>query len=183
MDEITRQQLDRFLARFETEAYKLAFVITQNRDDALEVVQDSMLKLVHKYSHKTAEEWRLLFFRILQNRLRDYQRRKSLRQLFHLSPNKSQDDPQSDALEQIKDQHSASPDSELHSANAIQQIQQALGRLPLRQQQVFLLRAWQEFSTSETAFTLSISEGSVKTHYKRAIEQLRAQLGEQYETL
>jgi RNA polymerase sigma-70 factor, ECF subfamily len=182
MDEITRQQLDRFLARFETEAYKLAFVITQNRDDALEIVQDSMLKLVHKYSHKTVEEWRLLFFRILQNRIRDYQRRKSLRQMFHL-PNRTQDVDSDNELEQVKDPNPQAPDSELHSAYAMQQIQQALTQLPLRQQQVFLLRAGQEFSTRETAFALSISEGSVKTHYKRAIDQLRTQLGEHYEAL
>ncbi len=181
MDEITRQQLDDFLARFESEAYKLSFVITQNREDALEVVQDSMLKLVHKYSHKSVDEWRLLFFRILQNRLRDYQRRKQFRQLFHLHPTKAQ--LQEDEVEQFKDPNPESPESNLHSENALDTIQQALGRLPLRQQQVFLLRAWQEFSTKEAAFALSISEGSVKTHYKRAIDQLRSQLGEQYEAL
>jgi RNA polymerase sigma-70 factor, ECF subfamily len=181
MDESIRQQLDQFLARFESEAYKLSFVITQNREDALEVVQDSMLKLVHKYSHKSVDEWRLLFFRILQNRLRDYQRRKQFRQLFHLYPTKAQETE--DEVEQFKDPNPESPESSLHSENALDTIQQALGQLPLRQQQVFLLRAWQEFSTKEVAFALSISEGSVKTHYKRAIDQLRSQLGEQYETL
>jgi RNA polymerase sigma-70 factor, ECF subfamily len=181
MDEINRQQLDQFLARFESEAYKLSFVITQNREDALEVVQDSMLKLVHKYSHKSMDEWRLLFFRILQNRLRDYQRRKQFRQLFHLSPSKSEQ--QEDEVEQFIDPNPISPESSLHSENAMRTIQQALRQLPLRQQQVFLLRAWQEFSTKEAAFALSISEGSVKTHYKRAIDQLRSQLGEHYEAL
>jgi RNA polymerase sigma-70 factor, ECF subfamily len=181
MDESTRQQLDQFLARFESEAYKLSFVITQNREDALEVVQDSMLRLAHKYSHKSVDEWRLLFFRILQNRLRDFQRRKQFRQLFHLHPGKAQE--QDDEVEQFKDPNPASPESSLHSENAMETIQQALGQLPLRQQQVFLLRAWQEFSTKEAAFALSISEGSVKTHYKRALDQLRSLLGEHYETL
>lgn len=183
MDENTRQQLDCFLAQYETEAYKLAFVITQNRDDALELVQDSMLKLVQKYCRKSAAEWRLLFFRILQNRLRDYQRRKSLRQLFHLQPSKTQQPEDPDELDQIRDTHTQAPDSSLHSDNTIHSIQLAIQQLPLRQQQVFLLRAWQEFSTRETAFALSISEGSVKTHYKRAIDQLRSQLGEHYEAL
>jgi RNA polymerase sigma-70 factor, ECF subfamily len=181
MDESVRQQLDQFLARFESEAYKLSFVSTQNREDALEVVQDSMLKLVHKYSHKSVDEWRLLFFRILQNRLRDYQRRKQFRQLFQLLPTKAHE--QADKVEQLKDPTPDSPESSLHSENAMHTIQQALGQLPLRQQQVFLLRAWQEFSTKEAAFALSISEGSVKTHYKRAIDQLRSQLGEHYEAL
>lgn len=181
MHESTRQQLDQFFARFEIEAYKLSYVITQNREDALEVVQDSMLKLVHKYSHKSVDEWRLLFFRILQNRLRDYQRRKQIRQLFHLYPAKTQE--QDDEVEQFKDPSAETPENSLHSENALHAIQQALGQLPLRQQQVFLLRAWQEFSTKEAAFALSITEGSVKTHYKRAIDQLRLQLGEHYEAL
>ena len=179
MDENTRQQLDQFLARFETEAYKVSLVITQNREDALEVVQDSMLKLVQKYSHKSADEWRLLFFRILQNRLRDYQRRQQVKKFFHFGSAKAEQDAQE--IEQVSDPTPTSPENRLHSALALGHIQQALSGLPLRQRQVFLLRAWQEFSTRETAFALSISEGSVKTHYKRAIDHLRSQLGEHYE--
>ncbi len=70
-----RKRLDDFLAENENQAYKMAFALTHNRDDALELVQDSMFKLVQKYRHKPAEEWRLLLFRILQNRIRDFHRR------------------------------------------------------------------------------------------------------------
>lgn len=179
MDENTRQQLDQFLARFETEAYKVSLIVTQNREDALEVVQDSMLKLVQKYSHKSVAEWRLLFFRILQNKLRDYQRRQQVKKFFHFASSKTEHEP--DPVEQITDPAPSSPENKLHSEHALDNIQQLLTQLPLRQREVFLLRAWQEFSTRETAFALSISEGSVKTHYKRAIDYLRSQLGEHYE--
>ena len=79
-----RRRLDGFLAENENQAYKMAFALTHNRDDALELVQDSMLKLVQKYRHKPPEEWRLLLFRILQNCIRDFHRRQGLRKFVQM---------------------------------------------------------------------------------------------------
>ena len=182
MNENTRQQLDHFFSQLETQAYKMAYVLTQNRDDALELVQDSMLKLVQSYAHKPSEEWRLLFFRILQNRIRDFHRRQSLSRLFTIfQPNsgKTNDEQISEAPD-LKQQ---TPQQRLELSCQIKQLNVALNSLPLRQQQTFLLRAWQQFSTCETAYALGISEGSVKTHLSRALNQLRNKLGDEYEEL
>jgi len=48
----------------------------------------------------------------------------------------------------------------------------------MRQKQAFMLRAWQEFSTKETSAMMKCSEGSVKTHYSRAIATLKENLKE-----
>ncbi len=176
-----RQQLDTFLAAHEIQAYKMAFAMTSNRDDALELVQDSMLKLVQKYGLKPPAEWRLLFFRILQNCIRDFHRKQGLRKLVQIfMPADSESNDESHERDLPTEE--LSPPAALQQLGTLEAIRSALKYLPLRQQQTFLMRAWLEFSTQETAFALSISGGSVKTHYNRARRRLQDILGEQYET-
>lgn len=177
MESDRQQQLNLFLSQHETRAYKMAYALTRNRDDALELVQDSMLKLVHKYADKPAEEWKSLFFRILQNCIRDFQRRKSVSRLFSIFLPATEHDKQT-IIEQAPAAEKNNPQQTLEQINSLEHISAALGTLPSRQQQTFLLRAWLEFSVRETANILSISEGSVKTHYSRAQAQLRKLLGD-----
>lgn len=182
LDEQHRRQLDEFFKQQQTQAFKMAYVLTHNKDDALELVQDSMLRLVQNYASKPPEQWKLLFYRILQNCIRDFHRRLAIRKLFGVfsSPHKDSEDEQH---HQAADKERNNPQQQLEQSSELKLIMCALNTLPLRQQQTFLLRAWQEFSVSETADTLSISQGSVKTHYSRALARLRDLLGDRHETL
>ena len=174
MQQSTRQALDLFFRQTEKKAYLMALALTHNRDDALELVQESMLKLVQKYRDRDPQEWGPLFFRILQNALRDWYRKQKLRRLLTgLMP--WHDDSANNAVSENSTEDRAQFDEELAAVIA------ALDQLPMRQRQTFLLRAWQEFSTRETAFALSISENSVKTHYARATRELRRIMGDQDE--
>ncbi len=171
MDDATRQAMDLFFRDTEQRAYLMAMTLTRNHHDALEVVQDSMLRLVQHYCDRAPEDWGPLFHRILQNRVRDWYRRNRVRQLIGgLLP--WQADPEVAGASAESAEQRVIEDAELTRVLA------ALQQLPLRQQQTFLLRAWQGMSTRETGFALSISENSVKTHYARATRALRQQLGE-----
>jgi len=182
MDAQLRQSFDLFFRQHEQSALKMSIALTRQREDALEIVQDSMLNLVQKYSHKPHAEWTLLFFRIVQNKIKDHQRKKSFRSLFHVFL-PAEHDEDDDIIEQSQDHQQRSPDDHLQQSDDANGILNALNALPLRQKQTFICRAWQEFSVKETAFTLAISEGSVKTHYSRALAQLRTLLGDTYEEL
>ena len=171
MDESTRQTMDLFFRDAEQRAYLMAMTLTRNHHDALEVVQDSMLRLVQHYCDRQPDEWGPLFHRILQNRLRDWYRRNRVRQLLGgLLPWQTAEASAEVTAESAEQR--VIEDAELTG------VLDALQALPLRQQQTFLLRAWQGMSTRETAFALSISENSVKTHYARATRALRATLGD-----
>ena len=61
-------QLDAFLREVEARAFRIAQVSVRDRDDALDIVQESMIRLATKYGDRPADQWPPLFFRILTNR-------------------------------------------------------------------------------------------------------------------
>jgi len=173
----TARALDRFLASHETRAYRMALLATGRREDALDIVQDAMMKLVRRYAKNSQEEWPGLFIRIVQNAIRDWYRRENIRQRWrHWFGKDSQEEDRDDPLEQIEQAGTHTPDERLNQAGAMRKLDQVLKTLPIRQQQVFLLRQWEGMDVAQTASAMGISEGSVKTHYSRAVHKLREEL-------
>ena len=160
------QALERFLAEVEKPAYRMAQIGTRNPDDALDIVQDAMIRLVERYSNRPRDEWRPLFYTILNSRLMDYHRRNSrTRRIFSWFSGEEDDDP-------LQTADDSGPLNTLVGEVTLESLLSALEALPLRQQQVFMMRVWQGFSVRETARVLKCSEGSVKTHLSRATETL-----------
>ena len=176
---LTSRALEQFLASVEKRAFKLAQLGLRSGDDALDAVQDSMMKLVQSYASRSSEEWRPLFYRILTNRIHDLQRRRTVRGrvMAWLPTREGEDDEEFDPIAQAPS-HEAGPSRRLELDEAIDALEVALRELPPRQQQAFLLRNFEGLDVSETASAMGCSEGSVKTHYFRALESLRARLGE-----
>jgi len=170
--------LDQFLSSVEKRAFKIAQLALRNDDDALDAVQDAMMKLVQAYAARPAEEWRPLFYRILANRIRDMQRRRTVRgRIMAWLPSRDDDDEEFDPIAEAPS-HDAGPAKRLELDEAIGALEIAVAALPPRQQQAFLLRNFEGLDVNETASAMGCSEGSVKTHYFRALENLRAKLGE-----
>ena len=145
-----------------------------NADASMDIVQDTMLKLVQKYSHKPSEQWRPLFFRILNNKITDYYRRQAVRKKIFLMDLKSQDEEDNDRYSLVAAaSHSDNPDFKLQSDRRLEKLIAAVGGLSIRQRQVFILRCWEGMSTADTASAMRCAQGSVKTHYSRALHNLR----------
>ena len=178
-DLMTRRAFDQFFIGVERRAFKIAQLGLRNDDDALDAVQDSMMKLVQSYASRPEEEWRPLFYRILANRIRDMQRRRTVRGriMAWLPSHDSDDEEESDPIAQAPSPE-VTPARRLEIDEAIGVLETAVGDLPRRQQEAFLLRNLEGLDVAETASAMGCSEGSVKTHYFRALESLRAKLGD-----
>lgn len=173
----TKRRLDAFLAQVERRAYRMALIATRQRDDALDIVQDAMFKLVRSYAHKPEVEWTPLFYRVLQTCILDWSRRRKVRNLWH-SVLGGHDEDGEDPLALVPDTVHATPEHRVAQNAAMAALERALAQLPLRQHQVFLLRVWEGLDTAQTAQAMGCSEGSVKTHYSRAVHALRELLEE-----
>ncbi len=173
--------LNQFLASVELKAFKIAQAALRHEDDALDAVQDAMLQLARAYAERPAEEWKPLFYRILENRIRDMQRRRTVRGrvIAWLPFRGDEDDEDNDPIAQAVS-HEPQPVKRLEIAEAMEALEKALGELPRRQQQAFMLRTLEGMDVAQTAAAMGCSEGSVKTHYFRALQALRAQLGDFY---
>jgi RNA polymerase sigma-70 factor, ECF subfamily len=173
--------LNQFLAGVELKAFKIAQMALRHEDDALDAVQDAMLQLARAYADRPAQEWKPLFYRILENRIRDMQRRRTVRGrvISWLPFRGDEDDEEPDPIAQAPSPE-PQPVKRLELDEAMGALEKALAALPRRQQQAFLLRALEGLDVAATAAAMGCSEGSVKTHYFRAVQALRTQLGDLY---
>ena len=174
--------LNEFLKEVEQSAYRMAVLSISHREDALDIVQESMMTLARKYSKRPTDEWRPLFFRILQNRIRDcYRRRRSFGKVFSLFGRARGDlEEQTPAEEMIPAPAVDNPQVRSELDTSQEAVENALSLLPPRQREAFLLRSWEGLSGTETAQAMECSEGSVKTHHSRAVRKLREILGAEW---
>lgn len=175
----TEKELSDFLKSVERRAFKRTVYAVRDEDAALDVVQDSMIRLAEKYADRPAPELPLLFQRILSNATMDHFRRLKVRNA--VMTNMSDFDPGNDdgdfdlletlhALEGTPAGESAA--DQVSRAQILRAVDAAVGNLPERQREAFLLRYWEEFDVAETAAVMGCSEGSVKTHCSRAVHAL-----------
>lgn len=175
----TEQELSEFLKSVEKRAFKRSVYHVRNEESALDIVQDSMMKLAEHYGHKPADELPMLFQRILSNCTLDWFRRQKTRNaLFsNLSDFESaSEDGDFDLLETLDSSADSdqveSAESSTERAQILREIELEIKELPARQREAFLMRYWEELDVAETAAAMGCSEGSVKTHCSRAVQAL-----------
>ncbi|GFE61822.1 RNA polymerase sigma factor [Geobacter sp. AOG2] len=150
-----------------------------NSDDALDVVQDAMMGFSRSYAKKPPEDWAPLFYQVLRSRISDCRRRLAVRNRFRAWFGGNGDDrDHDDLLLEVPDPANNSPHDQMERDDLGRALDRAIRSLPTRQQEAFLLRSWEGLDVSQTARAMQCSEGSVKTHYFRAVHALRELLEE-----
>ncbi len=161
--------LEAFLAGIDARAFRFAELGLRHREDALDAVQDAMMKMLG-YRERPPEEWTPLFWSILRNRMVDMQRR-SLFRMRWLQPGHDRDGEAIDWADEAP-----GPSRHHDGQEAWARIRDALRQLPARQREAFTLRVLEELDVAETAQAMGCGEGSVKTHLSRARSALQKQL-------
>ena len=175
----TELELSDFLKSVEKRAFKRSIYHVRNEESALDIVQDSMMKLAEHYGDKPPNELPMLFQRILSNCTLDwFRRQKTQRAVFsNFSDFESAgDDGDFNILETLELKNDSdgteSAESATSRAQTFREIEAEIQELPARQREAFLMRYWEELDVAETAAAMGCSEGSVKTHCSRAVAAL-----------
>jgi RNA polymerase sigma-70 factor (ECF subfamily) len=176
-DTLGGTSLDAFLGSVERRALHMARLATGDVEEALDIVQDAMMNFVRRYRRKPSEEWPPLFFRTVDNRIKDFYRRRSVRSRWRVWL-RGDDERRDDLIHTAPDPSPIRPDIATSGDQFGDALESALKSLPDRQRQAFLMRSWQGLSVAETASAMGCSEGSVKTHLSRALSALRQRLGD-----
>jgi RNA polymerase sigma-70 factor (ECF subfamily) len=172
----TEQELSDFLKSVEKRAFKRSVYHVRNEDAALDIVQDSMIKLAEHYGDKPVAELPMLFQRILSNTTLDWFRRQKTRNALFSNMSDFESNSEDgdfnilETLESSEDsQRTESAEDSTNRAQTLRLIEAQIQELPGRQREAFLMRYWEEMDVAETAAAMGCSEGSVKTHCSRAV--------------
>ena len=175
----TEQELSDFLKNVEKRAFKRSVYHVRDEEAALDIVQDSMMKLAQHYGDKPPAELPMLFQRILSNTTLDWFRRRKTRNALFSNMNDFEsagEDGDFDLLETLESlvnsERTESAQDVTERAQVMREIESQIKVLPGRQREAFLMRYWEEMDVAETAAAMGCSEGSVKTHCSRAVQAL-----------
>lgn len=170
----TPTRLEGFLHDIGARAFRFAELGLRHRDDALDAVQDAMMRML-AYRERPPSEWTPLFWSILRSCIVDVQRRRTFR-LRWLVPTPAWDGDTVVAIDWADD--APDPSRSHDGREAYARMAAALSALPRRQREAFTLRVLEELDVATTAQAMGCSEGSVKTHLSRAREALQRKLQE-----
>lgn len=148
---------DAFFKSNDKKAYVIAYNYLNNKDDALDAIQDAMMSMYKNYnSIESEEEARAIFYKILNNKLVDKYR--SLKRLWNRIV-----DVEVEPILIGNEENIA--DCEL--------IGKHFKELSSIQKRVFLLKVIQEMTFKEISEVTGTSESTCKTHYGRALKKLQ----------
>ena len=158
MEQTVYQQLTDYLVAHQEDFYRLAFSYVKNRDAALDVVQESIVKALSKADGlRRSESLKPWFYRILVNESMNY-----YRYTRRLTP-----------LEEAPE--TAAPGGSRRPAGSLRAIE----RLEPREQAIIRLRFFEDMKLEEIARVTATNLNTVKSRLYKSLRKLRELTGEE----
>ena len=163
---------DEIVKRYQGRVYAAAYRVIGNREDALDVAQESLMKAYNKiHAWKPTGGFLSWLLRLTTNQAIDHLRRRKRRHHERLDEAFRNDSEGAPVEPTVVDTEDAVYANEIDS-----RLRQSLVVLSPMQRTVFVLRHFEGFSLAEIAEDSNCSVGSVKVHLFRAMKKLRKEL-------
>lgn len=167
----SHQAFTKLVNLYQKKVYHLAYSFFKDRDDAMEIVQETFMRLyekIHKFEKAEAGyAFRSWVYRIAYNLCIDYYRK--------FKKKKADDRELLEFLENQSGIHN--PEDHIEKAQFRVALEKSVSELSNRQQKVFRLRHYSQLKHQEISEVMDISVGTVKTLYHRALKTLEKRLG------
>jgi len=170
---------DLLVERYQERAYRIAWSIVRDREEAKDCSQDAFIRL-HEAAGSFAgqSKFSTWFYRVLVNCCLDRQRRRrGWRRLVGWRDRR--DDPdEPDPVEQAAAPFSDPADT-LDAEQRMSRVWALVNELSPQQRAAVTLSVREGLATRDIAAVLSVSEATVRVHLHRALSTLRRRLGDE----
>ncbi len=158
--------------------YDLALQISRNREDALDISQETFVKLWQLLSGDTdldqVKSWYAYILRMARNSALDYLRRQSIRR--HDSLSVVDEDGETKELEIADEDIASNPVLSYERSERIDAVRKAINSLEDDYRQILILREAEGCSYKEISHIMGIEMGTVKSKIFRARNHVKEYL-------
>ncbi|MGH7373568.1 MAG: RNA polymerase sigma factor [Candidatus Rokuibacteriota bacterium] len=180
MAERKPEAFDLLVERYQERAYRIAWSIVRDREEAKDCSQEAFLRL-HESAGSFAgqSKFSTWFYRIVVNCCLDHQRRRrGWRRLLGWRDRRDEEPDAPDPVEQAAAPF-VDPTEGLHAERRMSQVWALVEELSPQQRAAVTLSCREGLATKEIAVVLSLSEATVRVHLHRALNTLRRRLGDE----
>ena len=158
------------VSRYQERAYRLAWSILRNSEDARDVSQEAFIRLFEAAgSFGGRSKFSTWFYRILVNLCLDHKRKNRWWKLWA----RDDGDERSEPLLERQPAPVTDPVDKLSAERTRKDLGAAVDRLAPRQRAAVLLRVQEDMATYDIARVLKCSEATVRVHLHRALATLK----------
>lgn len=158
---------------YEKMVYNLCLRMTDDREEAFDLSQETFIKAWHAISlFKFESKFATWLSRIASNTCLDYLRKQKKRQTVSLTMEDDEENP----VERLIADDSTDPAALAEKSADREAVQKAFRELPDQDRLILSMRAIEDMSYQEIADALDMNVGTVKSRIARAREKIRHNL-------